>query len=303
MNEKTVTARKSSTPIISLLGKELFYTIPDDEASIKSRRKMAALVEESLFDIEKEPNEPSHYGRAGICTWKMMDINGALEIFEKGTQNCPESHELYWYKTLAKTTMRDLEGAIADAERAVALIKGKPDHGFDMRVFMYPDPHRYYPSTIHYMIWYHLGMAYYLNGDLEKAKQAYLECGNFIYGNDSLVSRSCWFYPVLRELGEHDEAAALMADIDDDIKIIADLPYGEQSLLFKGALSVEDVQAKVDDDGKLNIIHEYAIGYWHYTRGDLDKAKMFFERVCAGEIGAYVQIAAEAKLKGLMATL
>lgn len=303
MNEEKVIALKSSKPIISLLGKELFYTISDDEASIKSREKLAALVEESLFDIEKEPNEPSHYGRAGFYRWKMMDINGALEIFDKGTENCPESHELYWYKTLVKTTMRDLVGAIADAERAVSLIKGKTDHGFDMRIFMYPDPHRPYQHTVHFTIWYHLGMAYYLTGDLQKAKQAYLECGNFIYGYCSLVARSCWFYPVLRELGEYDQAAALMAGIDADVKIITDVPYREQSLLFKGTHSVSDIQANVDSDGKLNIFQEYAVAYWHYTHGDLDRAKVLFERVCARpEIGAYVQIAAEAKLKSLLDT-
>ena len=93
------------------------------------------------------------------------------------------------------------------------------------------------------------------------------------------------------------------ADIDDDIKIIADLPYGEQSLLFKGTHSVSDIQANVDSDGKLNIFQEYAVAYWHYTHGDLDRAKVLFERVCARpEIGAYVQIAAEAKLKSLLDT-
>ena len=303
MNAEQVITRKSTKPIISLLGKPLFYTIPDDEETINSRRKLAALIEESLSSMKREPDEPGHYGRAGFYAWLLRDLEASLEIFDKGTESCPESYELYWYKTLLKTTMRDLTGAIADAERAVVLIKGKPDHGLDMRVFMHPDPRRYYPSTIHYMIWYHLGMAYYLSGDLEKAKQAYIECGSFIYGNDSLVSRSCWFYPVLRELGEHDQAEALMAEIDDDIKIIADLPYREQSLLFKGALSVADVQANVDSEGKLNICQEYAIGYWHYTRGDLDKAKVFFARVCESpEIGVYVQIAAEAKLKALLDT-
>ena len=290
-------------PITSLLGKEIFYSIPNDDMSIKSRVEMKAMVEESLSDMEKDPFEPSHYGRAGFYTWLLKDISGSLAIYNKGTDNCPESHELYWYKTLLKTTTRDLSGAIADAERAAALTKDKPDHGFDMRLFMYPDPRRYYPSSIHYVIWYHLGMAYYLNGELEKAKDAYIKSGEFIYGNSSLISRSCWFYPVLRELGEYDQAEALMAGIDDDIKILADPSYKEQSLLFKGTLSVGDIQAKVDNEGNLNIVHEYAIAYWHYTQGDLDKAKVLFERVCARpEIGNYVQIAAEAKLKELLNT-
>jgi len=301
MSDKKIQTHKSTQPIISLLGKELFYLIPDDESSIKSRERLATLIEESLQGMEKEPSESGHYGRAGFYTWLLRDLNSSLEIFDKGTESCPESYELYWYKTLLKTTTRDLPGAIADAERATELIKGVPDHGLDLRIFLHLNPRGYYSSTIHYMIWYHLGMAYYLNGDLEKAKQAYLECDNFIYGNDSLVSRSCWFYPVLRELGEHDQAEALMAGIDPDIKTVADPAYREQSLLFKGILSVEDIQAKADSDGKLYIIHEYAIAYWHYTQGDLDKAKVLFERVCARpDIGNYVRIAAEAKLKELL---
>ncbi|HAB38684.1 MAG TPA: hypothetical protein DCE52_11930 [Rhodobacteraceae bacterium] len=294
---------QTGQPIISLLGKELYFSLPDDEASIKSREEMTAMVEASLFDMEKDPSNPVHYGCAGFHTWSLNDLQGSLAIFDKGTENCPDSHELYWLKTLLKTTMRDLPGAIADAECAVALIKDKPDHGFDMRIFMYPDPRRYYPSSVHYVIWYHLGMAYYLNGELEKAKDAYIKSGEFIYGNSSLISRSCWFYPVLRELGEHDQAEALMADIDDDIRVLADPSYKEQSLLFKGTLSIEDIQAKTDNEGNLNIAHEYAIAYWHYTHGDVDKAKVLFERVCARpEIGIYVMIAAEAKLKELLST-
>lgn len=303
MSDEKILTRKSTQPIISLLGKELFYSIPTDEASTNTQKQIAAVVEKSLLNMKSEPKEPVHYILAGFYTWLLRDLSSSLEIFDKGTENCPESYELYWYKTLLKTTMRDLAGAIADAERATELIEGIPDHGIDQRVFVHLDPHGHRSSTIHFMIWYHLGMAYYLNGDLEKAKQAYIECNNFIYGNCSLVSRSCWFYPVLRELGEYDQAAALIAGIDDDIKIIADLPYGEQSLLFKGTLSVEDVQARVDGDGKLHIIHEYAIAYWHYTQGNLEIAKVLFERVCARpEIGAYVQIAAEAKLKSLLET-
>ena len=85
---------------------------------------------------------------------------------------------------------------------------------------------------------------------------------------------------------------------------MADASYKEQSLLFKGTLSVEDIQAKADSDGNLNIIHEYAIAYWHYTQGDLDKAKELFERVCARpEVWTYVQVAAEAKLKELLDNL
>jgi len=289
-------------PIISLLGKELFYSLLDDEASIKLREKTTAMIEGSLSDMEKYPREPVHCVRAGFYTWVLLkDIHGALTIFDKGTENCPDSYELFLYKTLVKTTMRDLDGAIVDAERAVSLIKDKSDHGLDMRVLMHPDPHVYYPSSNHYMIWYHLGMAYYLNGDLEKAKHAYIEAGNFTYDHGSLVSRSCWFYPVLRELGEYDQASALMAGIGDDIKTLADPAYKGQSLLFKGTLSVADVQANVDSDGKLHIFHEYAIAYWHYTQGNLDKAKVLFQHVCARpEIGAYVQIAAEAKLKELL---
>ena len=297
----SITKRQTDKPIISLLGKELYFSLPDDEASIKSRLEMTAMVEESLSDMEEDPSNPVHYGRAGMHSWSLNDLSGSLAIFDKGTENCPENYELYWCKTLLKTTMRDLVGAIADAERAVVLINGKADHGLDARIFMQSNPHQYTPCSIHYMIWYHLGMAYYLNGDLEKAKQAYLECDNFIYANDALVARSCWFYPVLRELGEYDQATELMEGIDDDIKILADPAYGDQSLLFKGTLSVADIQAKADNDGKLNSVQEYAIAYWHYTQGDLDKAKVLFEHVCARpEIWRYVHIAAEAKLKELL---
>ena len=39
-------------PITSLLGKELYFPLPDDEESIKLREKTAALIEEVLSDID-----------------------------------------------------------------------------------------------------------------------------------------------------------------------------------------------------------------------------------------------------------
>ena len=68
MSKKKIPTHKSTQSIISLLGKELFYSIADDDDSIKSRGKLAALIEESLQGMEKEPSESGHYGRAGFYT-------------------------------------------------------------------------------------------------------------------------------------------------------------------------------------------------------------------------------------------
>ena len=79
-------------PIISLLGKELYSSLLDDEASIKSREKTAAMLEASLSDMEKDPSNSVHYGRAGFCAWSLNDLPASLIIFDKGTKNCPENH-------------------------------------------------------------------------------------------------------------------------------------------------------------------------------------------------------------------
>ena len=82
----------------------------------------------------------------------------------------------------ATSRVRELDKAIADLDKADELIR-------EQSVTDGPSPTarraagRRPPSTLHFNVYYHLGLAYYLKGDFAKALTAYRECMK--YSTDS----------------------------------------------------------------------------------------------------------------------
>lgn len=300
--------KKNVKPIISLLGKELNFPSLTDDATIKRQTELISMISAAQEAINREPNNPVHYGKAAIYTmFGLNDFHEAVDILERGDRACPDSHIIYWLLVQAKITTRDFEGAIAYGERAVALTYEVPDHGYDLRVILgFFGPTKYFPATSHYAAWYHLGLAYYLAGDLQNSKRAFSACKKFVYGNDSIVSSSTWLYLVLRELGEREQADNLLRNIEGDINVFANYAYRDFCLLFNGTLSLEQFEKLTQNpdftDESMRryyeITYEYTIALWHYFNGEVERARLLFEKISAGlTIDAFVHIAAEAKLK------
>ena len=90
-------------------------------------------------------------------------------MFSKGVQAHPNNPRMYRHRGHRYITTRQFDRAIADFEKAVTLIKGTPD---EIEPDGAPNPTGKPRSTLHFNIWYHLGLAYYLKGDYQKARAA-----------------------------------------------------------------------------------------------------------------------------------
>ena len=99
----------------------------------------------------------------------------------------------------------------ADFDKAVSLIKGKPD---EIEPDGAPNPSGKPRSSLQFNIWYHLALAHYLKGDFEKALGAWNECMKVSTNDDAIVATSDWLWMTLMRLGRKADAAKVLETID-----------------------------------------------------------------------------------------
>ena len=270
---------------ISLLGEEL-----------RSAEPAARLLENlaaARADYEADPDEPDNiiwYGRRIAYTG---DFRGAIEVFSEGIEKFPDDARMYRHRGHRYISIRELDRAIADFEHAANLIEGTED---EVEPDGAPNPAGIPVSSLHSNIWYHLGLAYYLQGDLENALRVYEIAIAGTPNDDMRVATTHWQYMSLKLLGRDEEAQAVLEPIRADMNILESFSYHQLCLLYKGEGEIQTaLDANITPAGGDSAM--YGIGNWHYYNGRTDEAKAMFERMIA-ESGwaSFGRIAAESDL-------
>jgi tetratricopeptide (TPR) repeat protein len=189
---------------------------------------------------------------------------------------------MYRHRGHRYLSTRQLPKAIADFERAYELTKGTPDA---VEPDGQPNARNIPTSTLQGNIRYHLGLAYYLSGQFEKALPLYREDIAASKGNpDMLVATSHWYYMALRRLGRNDEAAKLLEPITASMDVIENGAYHRLLLLYKGELTEGDLLKNFGADGSLeDITTAYGVGNWHQYNGRKAQADAIFARIVAAQ--------------------
>ncbi len=221
------------------------------------------------------------------------DYRGAIRVFSEGIEKFSVDARMYRHRGHRYISVREFDRAIEDLEFAATLIEGtedvvEPDGA--------PNPAGIPVSTLHSNIRYHLGLAYYLKGDLENALRVYERALAETPNDDMRVATTHWTYMSLRLLGRDDEAMAVLEPIQAEMNVIESMAYHQLCLLYKGEgeMSVA-LSAGITPAGGDSAM--YGVGNWHYYNGRLDEAKAMFERMIA-ESGwaSFGRIAAESDL-------
>ncbi len=275
------------TETISLLG---------DTLKTNSSMLPQALAEriDSLTLLARSENRESD---AVIWEARYLGYNGfyrrAVDLLSKRIEQDPENPELYRHRGHRYITLRAFDYAIKDFEKAAELIRGKEDI---IEQDGLPNALNKPTSTLHTNIWYHLGLAYYLKGDYEKAQKAYEECINASTNDDMLVAAVYWYYMSLRRNGQDEFAGKIIEPIETEMEIIENDSYHKMILVFKGEFS-EEMLLDQNADELTNATIGYGIGNWHYINGRTERAKSIWKDVYdGGNWAAFGFIASEAEL-------
>lgn len=276
---------------VSLLGQPLHSPALAPETSERLERDLA----QARAAYEAAPDDADALIWLGRRTAYLGRYREAIEIFTEGVHKHPGDARMYRHRGHRYITVRELDRAVADFERAAELIRGRPDE-------VEPDgmPNRFNipTSTLHSNVWYHLGLAHYLRGDFDRALSAYREAMQVSNNDDMLVATSDWLYMTLRRLGRDEEAARVLDRIQPEMNILENHAYHRRLLMYKELLPPESLLDAASDDPVEIATQGYGVGNWYLYNGDEARAREIFRRVLeATNWAAFGYIAAEAELQ------
>jgi tetratricopeptide (TPR) repeat protein len=230
-------------------------------------------------------------GRRQAYLWRYQD---AIATFTKGIERYPDDPRMYRHRAHRYITTRQFAKAQTDFEKAVTLIAGKPD---EVEPDGAPNAAGVPRSTLQFNIWYHLGLAHFLQGQYEQAYNAYVECMKVSNNDDSVVATADWMWMTLMRLDRKAEAAKVLDRITPKMDILENGSYHRRLLMYKGLEKPEALLDTANADATTIATQGYGVGNYYFVMGDTAKAREVFERVVSGGgWNAFGYIAAEADL-------
>lgn len=300
-NSKDSTRNIINNPIepecISLLGDSLYPPHLPADIEKDFKRKLS----DTRMAAKAHPKNEIALIWYGRRLAYMGHYRQAIEVYSKGLEEHPNSFQLLRHRGHRYITLRKFDRAIADLNRAAVLAEGsepmtEPDG--------LPNKMNIALTTTQWNIYYHLGLAYYLNGEFENALDAYLVCYTMSDNNDILVASTDWLYMIYRRLDQHEQAEAILQRIQPNMDVIENNSYYQRLLMYKGIVPPDSllVTDKEAPDASLTLATQgYGVGNWYYYNNDKEMALSVFKKVVEGDNWpAFGFIAAEADLARLM---
>lgn len=282
----------SGAQAMSFLGDTLMAPeIPEQTRTVYLERYREA--EDALSESPEDVDALIWMGRR---TAYLGQYREAIDIYTHAMTIHPDDARLYRHRGHRYVSVRELNNAIADFERAAQLFAGQAD---EVEPDGLPNARGIPTSTLQFNTWYHLGLAHYLKGDLDAALAAYEECMAVSNNPDALVATSYWYYMTLRRLGRDAEAAEVLEAITPDMDIIENTSYQDLLLLYTGDRTVADLMGE-GEATLASTTTAYGVGVYHLLSGDEPTAYQTFEGArtagLTSQWAAFGFIAAEAEL-------
>ena len=190
-------------------------------------------------------------------------------------------------------TVREVDRAIADFEKAASLMAGQPDA---IEPDGLPNARNIPTGTLHSNVWYHLALAHYLQGDFSRAADTWIRARDSIGNADNLVAASHWLYLSLRRAGRHADAAAALEPITAELDVIENAEYHQLLLMYQGKRTPAELLAAAGD-GSGGSATRYGVSAWLLVNGREDEAESLWKSILEGpDWPSFGHLAAEAEV-------
>ena len=274
---------------ISLLGKPL--NAPSLAPEAKKQR------EEQLAQVQRDYDANPQSADAIIWLGRRLAYLGryreAIATFSEGIRKHPDDARLYRHRGHRYITVRRFSDAVHDLEFAAMLERGKAD---EVEPDGLPNARNIPLGSLQSNIFYHLGLAYYLQGDFDRALTEYRHCLALAKNPDRLVATTYWMYMTLRRLGRVQEADKLLEPISVDLDVIENIAYHKLLLMYGGDIAPEEL-VRQDSNSTDGATILYGIGNWHFINGQPERAFPLWQKVLDGNQSfAFGYIAAESEV-------
>lgn len=179
--------------------------------------------------------EDSHiwYGRRLDYAGRICD---AVDAFSAGIEQFPNSYKLYRFRARDLTRARKFKEALADYEKALALMGDTPD-SFEPDGM--PNPIGLTISTYRGNILYYHAQTSFATGDypavVDGMAKSLAVMPDFTR-DDMHIGTAYWTYLAYRKMGQHDKARAAINEIEPGLKLIENFTYYQAVQIMQGRL-------------------------------------------------------------------
>jgi tetratricopeptide (TPR) repeat protein len=283
------TAQPASPEATSLLGKPLVSPAPSENVRVRLEGDLAA----ARTALERTPDDPDARIWVGRRLAYLGRYREAIAVFGEGVRRFPKDARFLRHRGHRYITLREFDKAVADLERADALVAGAPDQ---IEPDGQPNARNIPLTTLQSNIRYHLALAYYLQGRYEQAAPVWQRARDAVKNPDNLVSATHWLYLTLRRQGRSDEAASVLEPIVPGLDIVENGSYYSLCQLYKGMRTADDV-LNAAGSGSAGAAVVYGVSAWHASNGRTAEARALWQKLVDGPDWApFGVIAAEADL-------
>jgi tetratricopeptide (TPR) repeat protein len=274
----------------SLLGTPLFAPPLDEE----DRARLQTQLDDARAQYSRSLHDPEAAIWLGRRTAYLGRYREAISIFTETIRQHPDDPRPYRHRGHRYITVRELDRAIADLERASELMAGRPS---EVEPDGQPNARNIPTSTLQSNVWYHLALARYLTGDFSGAAADWQQARDALDNPDNLVAASHWLYLASRRAGRaHAELEPVLSPIRADLDVIENTSYLSLLLLYKGERSEQDVLGSAGAGASRSAVR-YGVGAWHLVNGRADEAHRIWRTILEGQDWpSFGFIAAEAEI-------
>ena len=287
----SVSAAELEPETRSLLGRPLFAP----ELSPDERVEREARLAEARAAYDADPASADAAIWLGRRFGYLGRFRDAIDVFSAAIDRHPEDARLYRHRGHRQITLRRFDLAIRDLREAARWIEGTED---EIEPDGLPNARNVPTSTLHFNVWYHLGLAHYLSNELDRAEDAYRRCLAVSKNPDSLVATTHWLYMTERRLGRERRARRLLESIRADLDVIEGQDYLRLLRMYRGEVAPDELLGDSTSTSRATL--GYGLANWHLIHGRRAEAADEMRRIVdVGPWPAFGAIAAEADLARL----
>ena len=280
-------AEPTTAEAVSFSGRPLFAPKADPATLHKADSIITAIKSKS--DLSEDD-----YIMMGQQWVASNRFKASVENYSEGLQKFPGSFKLLRHRGHRYISIRQLDNAVTDLNRAEELIREQPD----MPEY---DASGNTTGTYQHWIWYHIGLCYFLNQAYIQAAPAFEKCLEASRSNKNIVGASDWLYHTYMRLGEKEKAQKLLEPITPDFDTDREHPYFRRVMLYKGVITPEELVDMDQDPAKTlvsDVTKMYGLANWYAYQGEKEKARELYKKIVQSESGwpGFAYAAAEKEL-------
>ena len=289
-------ARAEGAQAVSFLGEMLFPPPLDPELRASREEDLV----QARADLEAHPEVPENWIWVGRRQAYLGKYREAIETFTQGLERFPDDPRFHRHRGHRYLTVRDPARAREDLEEGLELALQAEDR---VEPDGLPNVLGVPLSTLHFNLWYHLGLARYLQGDWEGAREAWEACLEVSVeselGNPDLeVATSYWLYLARHRTGNVEEANALLQELPVAEEVIENESYLQLLHLFRGDQEGQELLDQTEMGSLGGATLAYGVAMHHLLQGREAEARALMGRILEEpeQWPAFGYLAAEAEV-------